>query len=94
MVNEEKKEKPLQELNPLQSNPNLKAEDTEVLDFSPVGKVKESSIKKETVIPQSTDIDLSNVKQKTITSHNSARGIQSPSDLKLESNDILSEKNQ
>ena len=51
MVNEEKKEKPLQELNPLQSNPNLKAEDIEVLDFSPVGKVKESSIKKETVIP-------------------------------------------
>ena len=45
MVNREKQETPLQELNPLQSNPNLKMQDTEVLDFSPVSKVKESSIK-------------------------------------------------
>ena len=62
-------------------------------DFSHAGKVKESSIKKDTIIPQNTEIDLSNVKQKSQGGPLSARGQQSPSDFKYESIDVLSEKN-
>ena len=70
------KETPLQEYHPKQSNPNAQLDDdTESLDFAPVGKVKESSIKKDQIIPKFSDADLAISKEASLSNSKSARGL-------------------